>query len=127
MVWLIYPDNAKMLLDTPFQMNYILINQLASNSVDIYLNNTLQKLCKSLLCFAKIGRLTAQNHQIWLVKFCMFNFKIVDLAQFSTGFNNLALSNMKEIMKIKQKTFVLLLIKRQYFYGGHPVCLKKNF
>ena len=53
------PLDAKMLLDTPFPMNFAIIDQLASNLVDICLHNMLQILRNSLLCFAKIGRLTA--------------------------------------------------------------------
>ena len=64
-----------------------------------------------------------------LVEFCMFNFKIVYLTQFSTDSNNLlqslvsksklryAFSKTREILKIKQKTFVLFLIKRRHFFG----------
>ena len=48
-------DDAKMLLEIPFPMNYVLIDQLALNIVDNGLDNTLQILCESLLCFAKIN------------------------------------------------------------------------
>ena len=87
-------DDAKMLLalDIPFPMNYVIIGQLALNLVDICLDNKLQILCKSLLCFAKIWKIDwSKSAKIWLVKFCMFNFKIVYLAQFSTDFNSLDL------------------------------------
>ena len=48
----------------------------------IYLDNALQILCKSLLCFAKIGKIDySKIVKISLVKFCMFNFKILCLAQ----------------------------------------------
>ena len=56
----------------------------------------------------------------WRVKFCMLNFKIVDLANFQRISTILipksklayVLCKIKEILKIKQKSFVLLLIKR---------------
>ena len=73
-------------------MNHVIIDQLALNSVDICLDITLQISCKSFLCFAKIGKTDCPKiSKIWLVKFSMFNFKIVYLAQFSTDFNNLDL------------------------------------
>ena len=50
-------DGAKMLLDIPFSMHYVKIDQLALNLVDICFDNTLQILCKSLLCFAKLGKI----------------------------------------------------------------------
>ena len=81
MVWCTDADDVKMLLDIPFPMNYVIIDQLALNLADIFLNNTLQILSKSPLCFEKI----------WLVKFCMFNFKIAYLTQLLTDFNNLDL------------------------------------
>ena len=66
----------------------------------------------------------AEIAKIWLVKFCMFNFKIVYLAEFSADLKIIisksklgySLSKIKEILKIKQKTFVLLLIKRRYVF-----------
>ena len=56
MVWSTDANDAKTPQDIPFPMSYVIIDQLASNSVDICLDNTLQRLCKSLLCFAKIGK-----------------------------------------------------------------------
>ena len=56
MVWSADTDDAKMLLDIPFPMNYVVIDQLTLNLVDICLNNTLQILCKSLLCFSQMGK-----------------------------------------------------------------------
>ena len=50
-------DDAKMLLDIPFPMHYVIIDQLALNLVDICYDNTLEILCKSLLCFAKLGKI----------------------------------------------------------------------
>ena len=49
-------EGANMLLDIPFPMNYVIIDMLALNLVDICLNDTLQTLCKSLLFFAKIWK-----------------------------------------------------------------------
>ena len=37
----------------PNELCYVLIDQLALNLVDIFLDNTLQILCKSRFCFAK--------------------------------------------------------------------------
>ena len=59
--------------------------------------------------------------KIWLAKVCMFNFKTVYPAQFSKDFNNMDFKyklgyKVKEILKIKQKTFVVLLIKRPHFF-----------
>ena len=42
----------------------------------------------------------SKTDEIWLVKFLMFNFKIVCLAQFSTDFNNLN-------FKIQVRVFLL--------------------
>ena len=53
MVWSSDVDDAKMLLDIPFPMSQVITDQLAFNLVDICLDNTLQILCNSLLCFAK--------------------------------------------------------------------------
>ena len=50
MVWSTDEDDAKMLLDIPFQMNYVIIDQLALNLVDICFDNTLLISCES---FAK--------------------------------------------------------------------------
>ena len=81
MVW--DTDDAKMLLDIPFPMNYVLIEQLSLNLGDVCLDNTLQMLCKSLLCFAKFGKI--DYTQILKKLACkIFNFKVVYLAQFST-------------------------------------------
>ena len=92
MVWSTDADDTKMLLDFPFPMNYLIIDQLALNSVDICLNNTLQILCKLLLSFAQIGKIDySKIVKIWLVKFCMFNFKIEYLAQLWTDFDSLDL------------------------------------
>ena len=57
MVWSTDADDAKTLLDVPFPMNYVMIYQLTWNLIDICLDNMLQILCKSLLCFAKIGNI----------------------------------------------------------------------
>ena len=66
-------------------MNYVIIDQLALTLVDIFLCNMLQIPCKSLLCFEKLRRLTdLKPPKIWLVKFFMFNFKIVYLIQLLT-------------------------------------------
>ena len=44
MAWLTDPDDAKILLGISFLMNYVLIDQLVLNLVDICLDNTLQVL-----------------------------------------------------------------------------------
>ena len=38
-------------------MNYVIVDQIALNLVNICLDNMLQGLCKSLPCFAKIGKI----------------------------------------------------------------------
>ena len=43
--------------DIPSSMNTIIINQLALNLVDIFLDSTPQMLCKSLLCLAQIRKI----------------------------------------------------------------------
>ena len=92
MVWLTDSDDAKMLLDIPFPMKYVIIDQSALNLVDICLDNKLQILCKSLLCFAKIGKIDhSEIAKIWLVNFSMFNFKTAYFALFLTVFLNLDL------------------------------------
>ena len=93
MVWSNDGDEAKMLLDISFPINHVILDQLALKLVDICLDNTLQMLCKSLLCFAKINRedCLSKMPKIWIVKFYRFNFKIVYLAHFSTDFNNLGI------------------------------------
>ena len=94
---------------------HVVIDQLALNLIDIGLDNPLQILYKSFALLSKLGKIDCSKvTKIWLVKFCMVNFKIVYLTQFSTDFNNLG-------FKIKQKTFVLLFIKRQKCFSGHPV------
>ena len=79
-----------LLLDIPFLMIQVITDHLVFNLVDNCLDNTLQILCNSLLCFAKIEKIDDYSKivKIWLVKFCMFKFKIVYLAQFLTDFNN---------------------------------------
>ena len=75
-VWSNDADDVKMLLDIPFPMNYVIIDQLALNLVDIVLNNTLKTSCKSLLCFEMIEKIDcSKTAKIWLVKFCTFNLK----------------------------------------------------
>ena len=61
MVWSTNADDAKMLLDIPLPMNNVIIDQSALNLYDSCLDTTLQILRKSLLCFAKFGRLTVQK------------------------------------------------------------------
>ena len=73
-------------------MNYVIIDQFTLNLVDICLDNTLQILCKLLLCFAKIGNIDySKIAKTWIVTFCIFNFKIVYHAKFSMDFNSLDL------------------------------------
>ena len=80
------------LLNIPFPMNHIITDQLALSLVNICLGNTLQILCKSLLCFAKIWKIGCSKvAKVWLVKFSIFCFKIVYLAQFSSDFHILDL------------------------------------
>ena len=61
--------------------------------------------------------------KVWLVKFCMFNFKSFSLSfhristvLVSKSTSAYALSKTEEILKMKHKTSVLLLIKRRYFF-----------
>ena len=49
MVWSTDADDAKVLLNIPFPMNYVTIDQFALNLVDIFPGNTLHVSCKSLL------------------------------------------------------------------------------
>ena len=92
MVLSVNAGDARMLLEIPFSTNYVIVDQLALNLVDICPDNTPQISCKSLLCFAKIGNIDySKIPKIWLVKFCMFNFKIAYLAEFSQDFNTLDL------------------------------------
>ena len=63
MTWSTDEKDATMLLDIPSAMNININDQFTSKLVDICFNNTLQISCISLLSFAKIGRLTAQNRQ----------------------------------------------------------------
>ena len=76
MVWLTDADDAKILLDIPFLMNYVIINQLALNLIDTCLDNMLLLLSKLLQCFSKIGKIDySRIVKIWFVKFCMLKFK----------------------------------------------------
>ena len=61
MVWSTDAGDAKVLLDISFPMNYVIIDQLAWNLVDICLDNMLQILCKLCYALQKLGRLTTQN------------------------------------------------------------------
>ena len=80
-------------------MNYVIIDQLDLNTADIFLGNTLQILCKSLLCFAKTGKIDySKIVKIWPVKFCRFNFKMVYLAQFLNGFQQSLSQNLSSDM-----------------------------
>ena len=87
MMWSTDADDVKMLLDIPFPMNHVIIDQLALTLVDIFLNNKLQTLCKSLLCFEKIEKIDWSKN--WLVKFRILYFKTAYLAQLLTDFINL--------------------------------------
>ena len=64
-------EDAKMLLDIPYPINQVINDQLVFSLVDICLDNMLLILCKSLLCFAKIGKIDDYSKiaKIWLVKF----------------------------------------------------------
>ena len=54
--------DEKVLLGTPSLMSKDINNQFTLMSIDIICSDhTLQILCKSLLCFAKIGRLTTEK------------------------------------------------------------------
>ena len=76
MVWSTNADDAKMLLGIPFPMNYVIIYHLTLNLVDIGIDNKLKILWKSLLCFVNIEKIDySKIAKIWLVKFCLFNFK----------------------------------------------------
>ena len=123
-----------MLLDILFPINYAIIDQLALNLVYLCIDNTLKILCKSLLYFVKIRKINySEIAKIWLVKFCMFNFKIVHIAQFLEDFYHrdlnlswdiLYLKN--EILIIKQNTSVLLLTKRSSIKQFPPRSLNRN-
>ena len=92
-----------MLPDIPFALNSVIIDQIAFSLVDICLDNMLQILWKSFLCFAKIGETDySKVTKIWLVEFSVF--KIAYLVQFSTDFNNLDLKVLAGICS-KQKKF----------------------
>ena len=73
MVWSIDADDAKMLLDIPIPMIYVIIDQLALNLVDACLENKLQILLKSLLFFAKIRKVDYSK----ITKICHFENKYV--------------------------------------------------
>ena len=49
MVWPTDADEAKMLPDISLVMNYVIIDHLELNSVDICLDNMLQMLCLTLI------------------------------------------------------------------------------
>ena len=68
-------------------MNYI-VDQLALHLVNNCFDNTLLILYRSLLCSVKIEKIhNSKVPKIWLVKFCIFNFKIVYFTQFSMDFS----------------------------------------
>ena len=105
-----------MLLDISLTKNYIIIDQLALDLVDICIDNTLQILCKSLLCFAKIGKIDYSKFaKIWLVKFVCstskhyisLSFQRISTILISKSKLGYALFKIKDILKIKQNTFVL--------------------
>ena len=83
-------------------------------------------ICKSLLCFLKFWKINNPKiNKIRLAKFWVFNLKIVHPPWFSKKFNDfgfkiwvrLCFIRNKQILKINQKAFVLLLIKRRMFFG----------
>ena len=57
MVWSTDVDDARMLLDILFPINYVIIDQFALNVIGICLDNMRQILFKSLLYFVKIGKI----------------------------------------------------------------------
>ena len=69
-------NRLNMLLDIPIPMNYVTIDQLTLNLVDISLDNKPQILRKLLLCLAKIEKIDySKITKLWLVTFCIFNLK----------------------------------------------------
>ena len=120
MIWSTDADNDKMLLNIYFPMNSVIIDKLALNLVDIYLDKMLVILCKSLLCFAKIWQIDySKITKIWFLKFCKFKSKIkyislsfqpISTILISKSELKYVLSNIKEILRIKRKAFFLLLI-----------------
>ena len=114
-----------MLLDIPFPMNYVIIDQLALNLVDICLANALYMLCKFLLCFQKFVRLTNQKSpKFGLQKFegsaskqyISLSVQGISTTLISKSKLGYVLFNIKELLKIKQKTAVLLLINANTFF-----------
>ena len=76
-------NRLNMLLDIPIPMNYVTIDQLTLNLIDISLDNKPQIFCKFLVCLAKIGKIDCSKiTKLWLVTFCIFNLKIAYLSQF---------------------------------------------
>ena len=61
MVWSTDADDAKMLLDIPFPIDFVLIDQLALNLADICLDNTLQILLYRCYVLQKLERFTTQT------------------------------------------------------------------
>ena len=59
------PDDAKMLLDIPFPMNHVIIDQLALNLINIYLDNTVKKDIMQIvwgrLSFQKFPKFGSKN------------------------------------------------------------------
>ena len=76
-------NRLNMLLDIPIPMNYVTIDQLTLNLIDISVDNKPQTLCKFLVCLAKIGKIDySKITKLCLVTFCIFNLKIAYLSQF---------------------------------------------
>ena len=57
MVWSTDAEDAKMLLDILFSIDYVIVGQLGLNLVNICLDNTLQIFCKSFLCLPRISKI----------------------------------------------------------------------
>ena len=106
-MWSTDADDAKMLQDIPFPINFVPIDQLALNLFHICSITHYRCYVDRFYASQKLG-----IAKVWLAKFCRFNFKTVYLIQFSTDFNNLDLSSDMLYPKFK----ILKLNKRLFFY-----------
>ena len=108
----------------------VINDQLALNLVDIYLDNTLQTLCKSLLCFTKFRRFakSLKNRQNHLVAGKILNVQfrnriscsVSDRFQQSWTQNlswDMFYPKQKKFWTFNKRLFVLFLMKQWYFWG----------
>ena len=112
MVWSTHADDAKMLLlDIPFTMNHVIIEQLALNLVDICLNNMLQiyimeivtMFCKNLerLTTPKLQNMAGkivyvQLQNKWYISLSFQQILTILISKFKLGYD---LSKIKENLK----------------------------